>query len=102
MAVQTCTVSFRDPSGLEHSVEVTAESLYEAAVLALDAFRAAQLMEVAPGQATRLAVSVRMPSTTHQVSIGKLCDWVGTSGKSPREQALKVRLRGLLSPFLPG
>lgn len=32
---KTCTVSFRDSAGVRHSVEVGAETLYEAAVLAL-------------------------------------------------------------------
>jgi hypothetical protein len=34
-----CTVSFSDHEGIRHSVHVPAESLYEAAVLALRVFR---------------------------------------------------------------
>ncbi len=33
MALRTCTVSFLAPSSVRHPVEVTAESLYEAAIL---------------------------------------------------------------------
>ena len=36
---RSCFVSFTDSYGLQHSVEVTAESLYEAAVLAIKLFR---------------------------------------------------------------
>jgi hypothetical protein len=30
MAVRTCKVTCRDPQGVEHTVEVSAQSLYEA------------------------------------------------------------------------
>ena len=59
MPARICVVSYRDTCGLEHSVEVAAESLYEAAALALAAFRAAPLADLAPGRGAELAVSVR-------------------------------------------
>jgi hypothetical protein len=37
-----CVVSFRDREGVEHVAEVTAESLFEAAALALNQFRGAE------------------------------------------------------------
>ena len=37
VALRTCTVSFSGPSGIRHSVDVTAESVYEAAALGLSA-----------------------------------------------------------------
>jgi hypothetical protein len=39
VALRTCTVSFADPSGIRHSVEVMAESIYEAAALGVSALR---------------------------------------------------------------
>ena len=36
--MQNCVVSYSDPEGLEHSVVVMADSLFEAAVMALRAF----------------------------------------------------------------
>jgi hypothetical protein len=39
VAVRTCVVSFVGPSGIRHSVEVEAETLFEAAVLAVTRFR---------------------------------------------------------------
>ncbi len=50
--LRTCRVSFQDAEGIAHSVEVTAQSLFEAAVLAIKAFRAAEWMESGPGTAT--------------------------------------------------
>ena len=39
VALRTCTVSFSGPSGIRHSVDVTAESVYEAAALGVSALR---------------------------------------------------------------
>jgi hypothetical protein len=39
VALRTCTVSFVGPSGVRHAVEVTAESVYEAAALGVSALR---------------------------------------------------------------
>ena len=38
MAVRSCNVSCRDPQGVEHTVEVSAQSLYEAVAQALRVF----------------------------------------------------------------
>ena len=37
--VAFCRVSYRDAEGIEHAVEVTAASLYEAVALAINRFR---------------------------------------------------------------
>jgi hypothetical protein len=49
---KSCTVSFRDSEGIQHSVEIGAETLYEAAVLALKSFRE---HDCAPGPGAHLA-----------------------------------------------
>jgi hypothetical protein len=51
-----CTVSFQDSCGIRHAVEVGAETLYEAAVLALRAFRE---RDWPPGPAAQLAIEVK-------------------------------------------
>jgi hypothetical protein len=50
---RSCCVSFTD-SAIEHSVQVPAESLYEAAVEAIAAFRRSVLAEMPLGPSTRL------------------------------------------------
>ena len=96
--LRSCTVSFRDALGIHHSVEVSAESLYEAAALALKAFQSAQLMPAEWGTATELEICSRPPTVRHCITIHKVQNWLQSAGKSPREQALKSRLRDLLSP----
>jgi hypothetical protein len=60
VALRTCTVSFTGPSGVRHSVEVAAESIYEAAALGVSALKNSGWADaIAPG--TELEVQVREP-----------------------------------------
>jgi hypothetical protein len=90
---KTCTVSFRDSDGVRHSVEVGAETLYEAAILALRSFRE---LDYAPGTAAHLAIEVKSPSVTHTVVVQRVEEWVSGGAKSPKEAIEKRRLKELL------
>ena len=94
MPVRTCTVSFTGHDGIRHSVNVEAETLYEAVVLASRAFRE---NDCAPGSASQLDVEARSPSVTHTVSLAKVQDWLQSSAKSPSDKITKERLKGLLA-----
>jgi hypothetical protein len=89
----TCIVSFVDLEGLRHSVEVEAESLYEAAALAIKTFRQ---HNCAPGPITKLDVEIRS-SVTHTVTLQRVQDWLETGPRSPRDFVLKERLKQLLA-----
>ncbi len=89
----TCRVSFQDGAGISHTVSVAASSLYEAAALALAEFKKSGFALAAVGPATLLRIDVEAPTMTHELSVGKLQSWLESGGKSPREQAVKVRLR---------
>ena len=94
---RTCVVSFVDSEGIRHSIEVAAESLYEAAALGIREFRRHPWTEgMEPGAMTHLAVSVKSPAVTHEVTIRQLERWAGGGAKSPREILLKSRVRELL------
>ena len=90
---KTCTVSFRDSSGVRHAVDVGAETLYEAAVLALKAFRE---HDCAPGPAAHLSVEVKSPSVMHTLVAHAVEDWLNGGAKSPKEAIEKRRLKELL------
>ena len=94
MPARACTVSFSGPDGIRHSVNVQAESLYEAVVLAIRAFRE---HECAPGAGSQLEVEARSPAVTHTVSMAKVQDWLRSSAKSPSDKIMKERLKGLLA-----
>ena len=80
---RTCLVSFTDSEGIEHSVQVPAESLYEAAVEAIAAFRRSVLAEMPLGSATRLTTKVKAPEEEHTVTIGKVLSWLDGVTTSP-------------------
>ena len=89
-----CTVSFSDFEGIRHSVQVPAESLYEAAVLALRAFRE---HDCSPGPAAKLEVEVAGPAVTHTLTVKKVREWLDGACRSPNEKVAKERLKGLLA-----
>jgi hypothetical protein len=89
--LRTCVVSYQDEN-FKHSVEVTAETLYEAAVLGIKA------MNVPRGRLHLLSfdVAVKAPEVWHSISGAKLGAWLAFPGKNPKEQALKSKLEEIL------
>jgi hypothetical protein len=96
MATKTCRVSFRRADGWFCSVEVEAESVYEAAVLALSTLTSNELSEgVAPQ--TPIRVQVIEPGPTKTVAITEIRRWLEMPALNPSEGAMKRKLRGLLA-----
>ena len=96
MSSSSCKVSFTDTEGITHTVSVSASSLYEAAARGVAEFRRCGFTDAVVGRVTRLTVAVESPGTTHELPMSKLMAWLECSGKSPREQATKGTLRGLM------
>ena len=94
VAVRICTVSYTGPSGIRHSVEVEAESLYEAAVLAVKRFRQ-DVWGEAVVHGTELAVEIREPATKHLVTLQQVERWLAAPGR-PYETAKKAKLKMML------
>ena len=95
VSVRACAVSFVDVRGIRHTVEVQAESLYEAAVLAVKAFRSDPWIERV-GPATVLDVDVREPSTRHSLSLQQVERWLDGVTSSPLEASKKAKLKMLM------
>ena len=87
-----CIVSYVDTEGLRHAVEVEAESLYEAAVLAVRTFRQ---HHCEPGELSKIEVEIRS-SITHILTLKKIHSWLEGGAKSPKEAVTKERLRALI------
>jgi hypothetical protein len=87
-----CIVSYLDTEGLRHTVEVEAQSLYEAAVLA---FRTFKQHGCEPGDISKLEVEIRS-SVVHTITLKKVRQWLEGGAKSPSEAVTKERLRALL------
>ena len=96
MSLRTCTVSCIDLRGCEHTVEVTADSLYEAVAQGLRMFRENDWVDdIGRGQTTVLVV-VRHPVVEHKVRVQDFERWLESQGRTPTEVSLKGRLRELL------
>ena len=93
MPVRSCLVSFIDSDGIEHSVRVPAESLYEAAIEAMAAFRRGVFAEMPLGPATRLTIRVKAPEEEHTLTVSKVLSWLDGGARTPSEQVKKTRLR---------
>jgi hypothetical protein len=96
VALRTCTVAFTGPSGIRHSVEVSAESIYEAAALGVSALRKSGWTDaIAPG--IELEIQVREPATSHRLTVGQIRRWCDGAAVSPDETLKKRRLKQLLT-----
>jgi len=87
-----CFVSFLDVSGIRHQVEVEATSMYEAAALAIKAFRE---HDCEPGSLSQLDIEIRT-AVTHTLTVKKLREWLNGGAKTPKEVVIKDRLRELI------
>jgi hypothetical protein len=95
--VRSCTVSFRGVSGIRHSVDLDAESVYDAAIRGLALLRRDGWVD-SVGSATELEVQVREPATRHSVSVQQLRRWCDAIAASPAETIRKAKLKQLLAP----
>jgi hypothetical protein len=94
---RVCRVTFQDLDGLRHVVEVDADSVYEAAVLAIRALKKSGFMDLPPGPASKLAVEVREPSVVHEVSVAQVQRWLERGSSNPNDEARKKKLQELMS-----
>lgn len=93
--LRACTVSFTGPTGIHHSVDVQAETLFEAAGLGLALLRQAEWIDpIAPG--TRIEVRVKTPETTHSVTFGQIRQWCDGVAVSPDEVLKRRKVKELL------
>ena len=95
MGVRVCAVSFIDVRGIRHTVEVEAESLYEAVVLGVRRFRKDPWIERV-GDAAVLEVEVREPSAKHALSLNQVERWLSGATANPSEASRKAKLKMML------
>src|SRR4051812_5959583 len=96
MAAKTCIVSITDPKGSRHSVEVSAETLFEAAAEAASLLRMNAWIE-GVGDGARFEIEVKQPTVRHQVSMPQIKKWLEAAPTSPSELVRKKKLKELLA-----
>src|SRR5437762_4644236 len=97
VARRTCAVTFTDAQGVRHTAEVAADSLFEAAVLAIQILKRDGSITDTIGAATKLEVEVREPATKHTGTMLQIQRWLDGATPSPNERVKKDRLKALLS-----
>jgi hypothetical protein len=97
--VAFCRVGYRDIDGVEHSVELEAESLYEAVAKAVDRFRRDDCWSVhPPGPICHFHVkALKHAPITYTVPLNRVLDFAlhGTA-KGPQDNLRKERMKELL------
>ena len=88
VALRRARVTARDHEGTSHTVEVNAGSLFEAAALALAAYREEGWLGELPANAA-LEVLVLPPPVRHVVTLAAVERWLEAAPKSPREKVIK-------------
>ena len=95
MPPKLCIVRFTDNSNTIHTVHVQAETLYEAAVLGVQALRGHAWVPPI-GNASKLSVEVRQPAVTHEVQVADVVQWTQGTPTSPADKLKRARLASLL------
>jgi hypothetical protein len=96
MPARACRVTFRDLDGTDHTVAVTARSLYEAVALGLAALRGEEWVAgIAEGPGT-ITVSVMSVAVEHRVAMKDFRSWLERPTRSPHDVAQRARIREIL------
>lgn len=96
MPVRSCRVSIKDMDGVKHTVEVTAETLYEAVALGLVAVRGNDwVVGIAQGLNV-VEVSVVDVPIKHSVKLQDFNAWLERTAGAPREISKRQRIKSIL------
>jgi hypothetical protein len=102
MALSRCQVAFIDSDGVEHSIEVDAESLYEAVAVAIAEFRAAEINIDVPGPMTEFRATVFRKPIEHRIRLKRVMKWAEPNTKEgPAGITKRERVRTLLGAKTP-
>ena len=96
MSVRTCKVTIQDMEGVSHTVEVTAETLYEAVALGMAAIRSDDWVTGIAQGLNPVKVRVTNVPVEHEVRLMEFTKWLERKGGSPREITDRKRIRSIL------
>jgi hypothetical protein len=91
-----CRVSYTDAEGI-HSIEVDAETLFEAVAQGVVEFKEDKTLSDAPGPETEFTVFVLRRPIEHLIRLKKIQEWAKPSSKGgPAEMLRRERVRKIL------
>ena len=82
--------------GVVHTVEVTAETLYEAVALGMAAIRTDDWVTGIAQGLNPVKVRVTNVAVEHEVRLMDFTQWLDRTGGSPREMSDRKRIRSIL------
>jgi hypothetical protein len=96
VSLRVCTIGFKAATGISHSVDVEAASLYEAAAMGLARLKQDGWIE-GLGPSTKLEITVRDPGSHHTLSVHQLQRWIESANATPADALKKAKLKRLLA-----
>src|SRR3982074_2280968 len=96
MSVRRCKVTTQDMEGASHTVEVTAETLYEAVALGMAAIRTDDWVSGIAQGLNPVKVRVTNVPVEHEVRLMDFTKWLERKGGSPREITDRKRILSIL------
>jgi hypothetical protein len=97
VVLRACKVSVRDIRDVEHTVDVTAETLYEVVASALATMQNDNWVREIPQGLNIVSVLVQQPQVKHEVKMQDFLAWLGRKGGSPAEITLREKVARLLA-----
>ena len=96
MPVRSCRVTIRDMDGVDHTVQVTAATLYEAVALGLKSLAGEEWVSGIAQGLNVARVSVTNIPVEHTVKLQDFNNWLQREGTSPREKTERRRIKEIL------
>ena len=96
MAVRNCKVTVRGREGIDHVVEVMAETLFEAVALGISAIRTDEWTTEIPHGMNCVQVQVTNIPVKHEVRMQDFLAWLERTSGSPRELSYRKRIKTIL------
>jgi hypothetical protein len=96
MPVRSCKVTVKDMEGVAHTVDVTAETLYEAIALGLATLRTDEWVAGITTGMNTVKVRVMEVSVEHEVRIADFMNWLDGISQGPRDIVRRNRIRSIL------
>ena len=89
-------MTIKDMEGIDHTVDVTAETLYEAVALWIAAIRTDEWVQGIPEGMNPVKVQVKSIPVEHEVKMKDFLCWLDGIGKTPRDIIQRKRIRVIL------
>jgi hypothetical protein len=102
MELKACKVSLYDQEGIEHSVHVTAATLYEAIAMALKILGRTDWVGEFAANYGDVQIDVKSVPISHTVKLEVFRKWLAQQGRSPAEMTRRQRVRAILEISAPG